>query len=364
MSLENINENTKSIQVNNSLVYLKLKENSHSRALKTIPDENSNSFLVSTVSNNESEIIKITYDESNKQLTKTELIKFEQKEDEIINDIYEIYPKNINDFYINCFNFSKGEYELKLIKKNESNEYEVENIPSAHSEFPFDITNFASEDNIINFISNNQVQTIDLNKKNINGVIPLYENESKPIKISSDFSLVDSNTIAIGLNNNIFICDLTSQKIINQINDFKNNSILSLQYDPSNSYILCSSGTDYSIKFWDLRKSDIELGGIYNNSHWIWCNKFNQNYSNMLITASSSSNVRCVIFSKIENENDDFGFNKNLRDYSFIDYSEFEDSVYSVDWLKNDSWTFAAISFNSYFHINTIPEDIKYKIML
>ena len=113
-----------------------------------------------------------------------------------------------------------------------------------------------------------------------------------------------------------------------------------------------------------MRKSDIELGGIYNNSHWIWCNKFNQNYSNMLITASSSSNVRCVIFSKIENENDDYGFNKNLRDYSFIDYSEFEDSVYSVDWLKNDSWTFAAISFNSYFHINTIPEDIKYKIML
>ena len=80
MSLENLNENTKSIQVNNSLVYLKLKENSHSRALKTIPDENSNSFLVSTVSNNESEIVKITYKESNKQLTKTELIKFEQKE--------------------------------------------------------------------------------------------------------------------------------------------------------------------------------------------------------------------------------------------------------------------------------------------
>jgi hypothetical protein len=42
MSLENINENTKSIQVNNSLVYLKLKENSHSRALKTITYENSN----------------------------------------------------------------------------------------------------------------------------------------------------------------------------------------------------------------------------------------------------------------------------------------------------------------------------------
>ena len=364
MSQENLNENNKSIQVNNSLVYLKLKENSHSRALKTIPDENSNSFLVSTVSNNESEILKINYDETNKKLTQSQIISFKEKEDEMINDIYEIYPQNINDFFINCFNFKKGEYELKLIKKNESNEYEVENIQNTNSETTFDINNYTNENNVISFISNNKVQLIDLNKKSINGEIQLYEKETKPIKISSDFSLSDSTIISIGLNNNIFICDLTSQKIINQINDFKNNSILSIQYDPSNSYILCSTGTDYSIKFWDLRKSDIELGGIYNNSHWIWCNKFNQNYSNMLITASSSSNVRCVIFSKIENENDDFGFNKNLRDYSFIDYSEFEDSVYSVDWLKNDSWTFAAISFNSYFHINTIPEDIKYKIML
>ena len=43
-------------------------------------------------------------------------------------------------------------------------------------------------------------------------------------------------------------------------------------------------------------------------------------------------------------------FNENLRDYSLIDYSKFEDSVYSVDLLKNDSWTFAAICFNSFFH--------------
>ena len=53
-----------------------------------IPDENSNSFLVSIISNNESEIIKIIYDDLNKQLIKKELIKFEEKEDEIINDIY------------------------------------------------------------------------------------------------------------------------------------------------------------------------------------------------------------------------------------------------------------------------------------
>ena len=37
---------------------------------------------------------------------------------------------------------------------------------------------------------------------------------------------------------------------------------------------------------------------------------------------------------------------------------------FEINEIKNDSWTFGAISFNSYFHINTIPEDVKYKIML
>ena len=57
-------------------------------------------------------------------------------------------------------------------------------------------------------------------------------------------------------------------------------------------------------------------------------------------------------------------FDKNLNDYSFIDYCEFEDSVYAVDWLANDSWMFVAVSYNSFFHVNTIPEEIKYKIII
>ena len=39
---ENINE----IQVNNSIINYRLKENAHSRSLVTIPNENENSFLV------------------------------------------------------------------------------------------------------------------------------------------------------------------------------------------------------------------------------------------------------------------------------------------------------------------------------
>lgn len=67
-----------------------------------------------------------------------------------------------------------------------------------------------------------------------------------------------------------------------------------------------------------------------------------------------------------EVDEDNQGSNKYefLQEFSLVDYIEFEDSVYSVDWANNDPWLFAAVSFNSYLHINTIPEEIKYKIML
>ena len=63
-NLDSINE----IQVNNSLVNYRLKENAHSRSLVTIPDENQNSFLVGVTQKSKcSELIKVIYDELNKK---------------------------------------------------------------------------------------------------------------------------------------------------------------------------------------------------------------------------------------------------------------------------------------------------------
>ncbi len=85
-----------------------------------------------------------------------------------------------------------------------------------------------------------------------------------------------------------------------------------------------------------------------------------------MVTASSSSLVRGIIFDKMEGNEDKNRISnlaeKNLKKYSFIDYFEFEDSVYSLDWMKNDTWSFVATSFNAYFHVNTIPEEVKNRI--
>lgn len=232
---------------------------------------------------------------------------------------------------------------------------------------PYSVNGMQEGSNSIHLINSKQIESIDLNTNDIIGAISLYDKPTNPIKISSDCSLVEPNVVAAGMNSDLFICDTLSQKITTHIPNVHFNSVLSIEYNPLNPFILCTTGTDYSVKFWDIRKPQSEVGGIYNNTHWVWSCKYNRNYSNMLVTASSSSLVRNIIFNKqeeIEDTSIEINSHQNLGDYSFIDYFEFEDSVYATDWLRNDSWTFVAVSYNSYFHVNTIPEDIKYKVML
>jgi WD40 repeat protein len=173
--------------------------------------------------------------------------------------------------------------------------------------------------------------------------------------------------LAIGINDSLKFVDLNSNTIINTVNGAHYNGVLSCEFDPFKSFILATSGMDYSIKFWDIRRLDSPLNSIFNNSHWIWDIKYNKKFSRVMINSSSSSNVKAIVFGKEEDDN--FKFNDlfkqtNLKDYSLIDYNHFDDSVYSVDWSLNDPWIFAAVSYNSGFHINSIPDDIKYQVML
>ena len=365
---ENINE----IQVNNSIINFRLKENAHSRSLVSIPDENQNSFLVGVTQKNAcSEIIKVIYDQLNKKLENQTVLDFnkekEGKDKELINEVFDIYPISSHEFLLNVFNSTTNKYELKSFDESKIDEYT--NISCLSSDDIFDV-NCKKEK--INCIDKYGIKFIDLNKDSIIEKINFEEKEivDTPMKISSDISVLDENLLGCGLNESVYIYDFREKKICQKINDVHDGSLLCLQFDPTSAYTFCSSGTDFSLKFWDIRKTNSEFGGIYNNSHWIWSLKYNKSYSNMMVVASSSSLVRGIIFDKVDgveekNKNiSTFATDKSIKKYSYIDYFEFEDSVYSIDWVKNDPWSFIATSFNSYFHVNTIPEEIKYKILL
>ena len=366
---ENINE----IQVNNSLINYRLKENAHSRTLATIPDETQNSFLVGlTQKGNNSELVKVIYDELNKKITHQTILDFntvkEKEGQEIpqINEINKIYPKNTTDFLINIFNSTTDQYELKFFSESKAGIYD--SISCLDSTEIFDI-NFSSKSKNINCIDKKGVKYVDLTKNSIIETINFYSEENininSPMKISSDIFALDDNVLGCGMELGIYIIDLREKKLTHKINNAQEGNILCFQFDPTTPFGFCTSSTDFAIKFWDIRKPEKEIGGIYNNSHWIWDLKYNKSYSNVMVTASSSSLVRGIIFDKIEvneDKNRISGSDKNIKKYSYIDYFEFEDSVYSLDWMKNDTWSFVATSFNAYFHVNTIPEEVKNRI--
>ena len=366
---ENINE----IQVNNSIINYRLKENAHSRTLATIPDENQNSFLVGlTQKGNNSELVKVIYDELNKKISHETVLDFntvkgkESQEIPQINELIKIYPKSSTDFLLNVFNSTTNQYELKFFSETKPGQYD--SISCLNSKEIFDI-NFGSKSKNINYIDKTGVKFVDINKNTIIEQIKFSKDDmtniNVPMKISSDIFILDENVLGCGLGQDIYTIDLREKKISHKISHTQEGSVLCFQFDPISPFGFCTSGTDFSIKFWDMRKPDKEFGGIYNNSHWIWELKYNKSYSNVMVTASSSSLVRGIIFDKIEGAEDKnriSGFDKNLKKYSFIDYFEFEDSVYSIDWMKNDTWSFVATSFNAYFHVNTIPEEVKNRI--
>ncbi len=45
-------------------------------------------------------------------------------------------------------------------------------------------------------------------------------------------------------------------------------------------------------------------------------------------------------------------------------YDEHEDSVYGVAWSLADPWLFASLSYDGRVVINTVPKNIKYKVLI
>ena len=120
---DNINE----IPVNNSIINYRLTENAHSRSLVTIPDEAQNSFLVGVTQKNKcSEVIKVIYDELNKKMSNQTVLDFnkekEGEENQLINEIFNIYPRSSTEFLLNVINSTSNKYELKLFNEEKVDE--------------------------------------------------------------------------------------------------------------------------------------------------------------------------------------------------------------------------------------------------
>ncbi len=157
------------------------------------------------------------------------------------------------------------------------------------------------------------------------------------------------------------IYDLKNNEEISHLDKAHYNGILSVEFVP-HTFTICTSGMDSAIKYWDTRNLKEPVFSLTNNSHWVWSTKHNKVYNKFLITCSSNTLVKCYVF-KNSNESNGFDF-RPIGTVSEIDYNEFDDSVYAIDWANNDPWTFAGIVNNTFMHVNVLPDSFRIQALL
>jgi len=179
------------------------------------------------------------------------------------------------------------------------------------------------------------------------------------------------SNIAGAVSNNLIAWDLVSSKETFKIPSAHSSDILSIDYNPNKPHCVVSTGQDSSIKFWDIRKANQPLKTIEDNSHWLWCVKYNRYHDQLLITSGSSTNASlwrvvsvCSLPNDLLNTTGAQGSSSELETDGLISTQEHDDTVYAVDWAAGDAWIYASISYNGTIVINHVPSHEKYKILL
>lgn len=175
-----------------------------------------------------------------------------------------------------------------------------------------------------------------------------------------------------------------------------------VDFNPNKQFDVATAGDDGSVNIWDIRNNTQPLKVMKNHTHWVWSVRYNQFHDQLIL--SSSSDTRVILsndysissYAMIEmNESgsdidDDYdGIDGGLEQAGSNEinsdadsspsesfqierqpegivkvYEEHEDSVYAVEWSSVDPWLFASLSHDGRLVINSVPDMLKYSILL
>jgi len=177
------------------------------------------------------------------------------------------------------------------------------------------------------------------------------------IYVPCSLSPIDNKSLAVAFGNKLTVYNIITNELICENTSAHENGIISISFHPL-SPALITSGYDNLIKIWNysnLAKPLICLS----NPHWVWMISCHLTYGRLILTSYSASTVRLIILNKEITNELDLSYSS-----SHIDFLEFDESVYSIDWNYLNQWMFVGVSYNGIIHLNKIPDDIKFKIMI
>lgn len=163
-----------------------------------------------------------------------------------------------------------------------------------------------------------------------------------------------SSTVAVSHDSGISLIDLRRGQVFMEL-EFP--SCRCVDFNPNKShYLVC--GDDLSIGYWDIRNPIPLKKQVH--SHWIQSVQYNKFHDQLVLSASTDSNVLLHSFSSVKLEQTN---HTPLEDGVVACFDQHEDSVHCA-WSLGDPWVFCSASYDGRVMINTLPTEIKYSIIM
>ena len=168
---------------------------------------------------------------------------------------------------------------------------------------------------------------------------------------------IHANVVAACVGNNVTLWDIRSQNVAHKVEDSKNNIILTMAFNESKPWWICTGGTDGYLRCWDVRveKPKCEFKA---SSHWVTCAIPSSSHEQLILTAGTDSKVRVINSSDFAFQNDG-----KLPDGEIIKSIRHDDSVYSVAWSTNP-WVFASVSYKGQVNVCQFSREFIDSILL
>lgn len=235
-------------------------------------------------------------------------------------------------------------------------EYNSEIITKESLSLPSRATSLSWDENLYCSTSS-QVFSIDLQSQTLTPVL------EKPNVSVCRIDPHHKFLLAVGYSDSLVIYDSRDKSNRYTISPIHGGNVLDLDFNPNNPYHLASSGKDYAIKFWDIRKQGC-LKSIVEHSHYVWQIKYNAFHDQLIVSASSDNSIGLHRVVSASSAPVDESFFEKESDLMVLKVDSFEDSVYAVTWLSGEAWHFASVSYDGKVVVTAVPSEEKYKILL
>ncbi|EOD35378.1 hypothetical protein EMIHUDRAFT_415073 [Emiliania huxleyi CCMP1516] len=178
-----------------------------------------------------------------------------------------------------------------------------------------------------------------------------------------------AHALALACESDLLTLDTRSMKSAVAVADAHEQPVRGLDYNPNKPNTLLSSGDDYHVKVWDLRKPLTPVLSLLAHAHWVTSATYNRFHDQLLLSCGTDSQVKLWRAAAISSAPPSLDYEE--ADPSEVEadgivrpYTDHEQSVFGAVWSAADAWIFASLSLDGKVVVNHVPPSEKYKILL